>query len=219
MVFNDKVLFIHVPKTGGIAVTRFLIDNTRGDVTISVPPGHPSAGPKVKEIVGTRHERLHEAAALLATLGRKLEDFETIVSIVRNPYDLEVSYFHQKQKSKPWERGRAKDLAMAGDFLEFARRAPFNSRLPVHIEDWYEIDGVAPGNLRVLRFENIEQELYAAVGPTIPVSRKLQKLNVSNRPPYSEFLSPAVEEAIYRKYQWVFDRGFYLREFTARSPA
>ena len=219
MVFNDKVLFIHVPKTGGIAVTRFLIDNTRGDVTISVPPGHPSAGPKVKEIAGTRHERLHEAAALLATLGRKLEDFETIVSIVRNPYDLEVSYFHQKQKAKPWERGRAKDFATAGDFLEFVRHAPFNSRLPVHIEDWYEIDGAAPGNLRVLRFENIEQELYAAVSPTIPITRKLQKLNVSDRPSYGEFLNPAVEEAIYRKYQWVFDRGFYPRELTAQSHA
>ncbi len=219
MVFNDKVLFIHVPKTGGIAVARFLIDNTRGDVTISVPPGHPSAGPKVKEIAGTRHERLHEAASLLATLGRKLEEFETIVSVMRNPYDLEVSYFHQTQKSKPWERGRAKERAMAGDFLEFARRAPFDSRLPVHIEGWYEIGGTTPGNLRILRFENLEQELYAAVGPTIPVSRKLQKLNVSDRPPYNEFLSPAVEEAIYRRYQWIFDRGFYSREITAQLPA
>jgi len=219
MVFNDKVLFIHVPKTGGIAVARFLIDNTRGDVTISVPPGHPSAGPKVKEIAGTRHERLHEAASLLATLGRRLADFETIISIMRNPYDLEVSYFHQTQKSKPWERGRAKERAMAGDFLEFARRAPFDSRLPVHIEGWYEIGGTTPGNLRILRFENLEQELYAAVGPTIPVSRKLQKLNVSDRPPYNEFLSPAVEEAIYRRYQWIFDRGFYSREITAQLPA
>ena len=43
---------------------------------------------------GSRHERLTEAAASLARFGRRLEDFDTIISIMRNPYDMEVSRYH-----------------------------------------------------------------------------------------------------------------------------
>jgi len=218
MLFTDKVLFIHVPKTAGMSITRFMIDNMRGDVTISIPRGHSPGDPRIREIVGIRHERLHEAQTLLATLGRKLSDFELILSVMRNPYDLEVSYYFQKRKPLAWERGRAKELAMTGNFLEFVRRAPFNGRLPVRIEEWYQIDGKAPPNLRALRFENIERELCEAVGPLMPIEHKLGVRNAADHAPFREFLSPEVEEAIYRKYQWLFDSGFYPRELTGQLP-
>src|SRR5204862_3166773 len=49
--------------------------------------------PKLRRIAGTRHENLVQAAQVLAPLGRKLGDFEIVLALIRNPYDLEVSRF------------------------------------------------------------------------------------------------------------------------------
>lgn len=211
MLFTDRILFIHVPKTAGMSVTQFLIDNAPG-ATLSVPKGHAPAQLDVREIEGLRHERLHEASAILATSGRKLSDFEIILAVIRNPYDLEVSFYYQKRKSQPWIRGRAKELAM-GSFLEFARHAPLGKRPPTRIEDYYELDGAAPANLRILRYENLERELYDAVRPILPITHSLGRYNAEPHPPYRDFHTPDVEEAIYRKYRWAFDSGYYAREF------
>jgi hypothetical protein len=211
MLFDDRFLFLHTPKTGGMSVTRFLIDNAPGRFTLSVPPHvKPPAGATV--IAGTRHERLRQAASRLAALGRKLDDFDAVVAIMRNPYDIEVSHYFYKQLGHPWDRGRAQDLALARDFLAFAREAPFYGNLPARIEDWYELDGKMPENLRIIRFENLREELYDFVRGLCPISQELRNLNRTRHAPYLSFLNPESEEAIYCKYRWLFDRGFYGRE-------
>src|ERR1700688_3293412 len=116
MLFSDKLLFIHVPKTGGMSVTQFLIDNIPERVTLLAPPYRPNPSLSlplrvrakmwikhtlrrlripgfihVSYAEGMRHERMADAALALVRFGRRLEDFETILAVVRNPYDLEVS--------------------------------------------------------------------------------------------------------------------------------
>jgi hypothetical protein len=215
MLFSDRYLFIHAPKTAGMSVTKFLMDNTPDPVTLTVPPGHAASSPKLTVIAGKRHERLSEAVEMLATLGRKLEDFETIISIMRNPYDLEVSYYHYKRLGHPWDKGKAQDLALAGDFAEFARKAPYNGRNPARIEDWYEIDGKQPANLQILRFENLETELNDLVGRMHPVARKLEKKNFTKHAPFMSYVTSEAERAIFRKYRWIFDNNFYPRATVA----
>jgi hypothetical protein len=117
MLFNDKVLFLHVPKAAGTSVTSLLIHNLAGPITITEPakplsrqvPIRTQATlafkrlrhelsllfrPRLRRIAGTRHENLAQASEALARLGRKLDDFEMVLAIIRNPYDLEVSRFH-----------------------------------------------------------------------------------------------------------------------------
>jgi hypothetical protein len=215
MLFTDNLLFIHPPKTGGMSVTKFLIDNAPGEITLAVPPGHaPIVSRDLTIIDGMRHETLPEAPAALAASGRTLDRFKVIISTVRNPYDLEVSYFHHLKKAKAisWMTGLATDLALAGDFLEFARRAPYRDPLPREVEDWYQVDGKMPENMRIVRFENLEVELLDIVTPLFPIVHKLERRNVTLHPPYSEYLSPDTEAAIYRKYRWIFDSGLYPRE-------
>ncbi|HEY6578008.1 MAG TPA: sulfotransferase domain-containing protein [Rhizomicrobium sp.] len=242
MLFNDRLLFLHVPKTGGTSVTSYLIRNLRGGVTITEPRDRLPAPdrvstlarmkfgvrrlrrqlallrrPKVRRLAGTRHETLTEASETLARLGRRLEDFETIVAVIRNPYDLEVSRFHFFRRGHLGVAGLAQEyaeeLALAGDFAAFARKAAYHGRLPGRIEDWFEIDGRMPANLRIIRFEKLETDLHCALA-SLCTAAPLPRLNASAHAPYKEYIAPAIEEAIYRKYRWLFDRGFYPRERT-----
>ncbi|HEY5046452.1 MAG TPA: hypothetical protein VII49_00340 [Rhizomicrobium sp.] len=241
MLFNDKLLFVHTPKTAGTSVTSFLIANLPRGVTLTEPPDRPdpslplsttarlklelrrlrrtlglSLRASLKRIDGTRHESLQEAAEALAPLGRNLRDFEAIVAVIRNPYDLEVSRFHFFRRGHHGVKGLAheyaEELALAGDFGAFARKAPYHGRLPGRIEDWYEIDGAMPPNLRLVRFETLEEDLYRIVGGLYPIGSKLPKLNATKHGPYAGYLTTEIEEAIYRKYRWLFDRQFYRRE-------
>ena len=212
MLFDDKLLFIHTPKCAGMAITTFLTANAPRGVTVTVPPGHAESGSNVTVIGGTRHETLKEAAKRLAEIGRRLEDFELILSIIRNPYDLEVSHYHYKRLGHSWDVGKAQRLAMAGDFTQFAMKAPFYGRLPAGIEDWYEIEGKIPENLKIARFESLESDLHRLVGQLYPIKRGLEKLNATTHESYKEYLSPEAEEAIYRKYSWLFDQNYYQRE-------
>lgn len=241
MLFNDKLLFLHVPKAAGTSVTSFLIRNLRGPVTITEPAYGAErlldlstaarlrlglrrlrrqlgllARPSLAVVAGSRHENLREARALLDRMGRRLGGFEMILAIIRNPYDLEVSRFHFFRRGHFGIKGlageRAEELALAGDFAEFAKQAPYHGCLPGRMEDWFEIEGRIPQNLHVLRFENIEQDLNALISSISPLRSPLPKLNATVHAPYTCYLTPEIEDAIYRKFRWPFDRGYYRRE-------
>ncbi|MGH6888554.1 MAG: hypothetical protein ACREHF_05065 [Rhizomicrobium sp.] len=241
MLFNDDVLFLHVPKTGGTSITSFLMHGLPGSIVLTEPrelagplDGVPASvraklrlkqwrrrlgylrRPKIRRLEGARHETLPEARDRLAKLGYRLEDFRIILAAIRNPYDLEVSRFHFFRRGHHgiagFVREQAEAIAMAGDFALFARTAAYHGHLPGRIEDWFEIDGHFPANLRILRFEKIDSDLRRIVEPYCPVASPLPRLNTSDHAPYNRYLTAETETAIYSKYRWLFDRGFYARE-------
>lgn len=240
MLFNERILFLHVPKAAGTSATSFLIRNLRGPLTLTEPADRLTFAnnvspaermklsvrrlrrklglmtrPSLRIFAGARHETLSEARAALVQFGRKLEEFDSIVAIVRNPYDLEVSRYHFFQRGHMGVPGlareHAEELALAGDFAAFAKCAPYHGRLPGQMEDWFEIGGRMPANMRVIRFENLEQELVALIAPAA-VRSPLVKLNASAHGPYRSYLTREIEEAIYTKFRWPFERGYYGRE-------
>lgn len=241
MLFNDRLLFLHVPKTGGTSVTSFLIRNLPGRITLTEPPDLPAPAdkipplarlklrlrkarrrlgflrrPNVRRIVGERHETLAQASEVLANLRLRLEDFEAILAVIRNPYDLEVSRFHFFRRGHLGIQGLAheyaEELALSGDFAAFTQRAAYHGQLPGRIEDWFELDGRMPTNLRILRFETLESDLSQALASFCTVRTPFPWLNASEHHPYKDYLTSEIEEAIYNKYRWLFDRGFYARE-------
>lgn len=211
MLFNDRVLFIHVPKTAGISVTKFLIDNIPGQFTITLPRGHRSPSPRALAIEGRRHEKLSEAARALEKRGRALSDFEAIIAVMRNPYDLEVSYYHYKRLGHKYDAGLAQRLAMEGNFLEFARNAPYYGCLPSRIQDWYQIDGKIPDQLTLVRYESLREDLFRVVSRICTIKQDLEKENATTHEPYERYLTAEVEKAIYKKYRWLFDQKYYAR--------
>jgi hypothetical protein len=232
MFFDDRLLFLHVPKAAGMSITQWLVEHAKPGAVVTGPPStapqtmlgrvRRSAktalqamglrpGGRARRVEGRRHATLTEAREDLAAFGRRLEDFERIVAVMRNPYHLEISYYNHLRSGRAVTRsGPAFSLAQAGDFAGFAERAPFFGRLPARIEDWYAIDGNIPANLAMVRFEHLAAEIGAALGMADRVS--LPTLNASGQAPGRNFLTAQSEAAVYRKFRWLFDRGFYRRE-------
>lgn len=212
MLWNDDVLFIHVPKTGGMATTNYLLGVLEPPFFLSLPEGHSGERPGVTLVEGIRHERLDEAVELLARHGRTLESFKVILAGIRNPYDLEISRFGYLRKGHPWDNGMAQDLAMAGDFETFARHATFNGKTYPALEEYYETGGRRPGNLRLIRQEHIEEDLGAALAEVgIRVSGPVPVANASEHGSREDYITALAERAIYDRFRWFFDHGYYER--------
>lgn len=247
MIFNRDLLFVHVPKTGGMSTSGYLLEILPRPVYLSHPAEAwndtlPERG--VVQIVGRRHETLVEARDVVARRGFDVRRFPLLLATIRNPYDLEVSRYTYLRIGHPWERGPEQDLALASTFEEFAVKneqrggswatdavttddpaalpaddAP-RPRYPNELKDFYTLDGATPDNLRVIRFENLVDELMAALR-CIGVKGRPADFPWVNRSRQDDFLSyytPLAEEAVYRRYTWVFDRGFYPR-LNASLPA
>ena len=122
MIYSKDVLFIHVPKTGGMAVTDLLLKVLPRPVCYSHPhEADPALPPDIIQFIGDRHESLPEARDILAQRGCTLEQFRLILAVIRNPYAIEVSRCCYLQNGNPVDRGHNQDHAVSGDFEAFAR--------------------------------------------------------------------------------------------------
>jgi hypothetical protein len=177
MLFSDEVLFLHVPKAGGSSITRYLLNELRGPLTLCVPENafehargtveYEDVNERLTLIVGKRHETLPEAIEVLESQGRHLADFVLVLAVARNPYELERSHFLHLQNPYMQRRRRPDDpavlLARAGDFERFCKEALFMGG--VDVGDYFLLDGREPPNMRVVRFERLEEEVPRLVSP------------------------------------------------------
>jgi len=121
MVFSKELLFIHVPKTGGMSVSNYLLSTLAPPVYQVRPPhGEATCGSGVVEIVGNRHLGLSEAARVVSEHGFEIRRFPVILAVIRNPYSLEVSRYAYLQTGHPWDAGRNQELALTSNFETFA---------------------------------------------------------------------------------------------------
>lgn len=213
MIFTRELLFLHVPKTGGMSVTNFLLEALPRPLYYTHPGDDPAlTAAGVVQIKGIRHETLAEAVGVVGRQGLRLEDFAVIVAVLRNPYEMEVSRFAYLQKGHPWDAGPNQQLALAGNFEEFAIHSRDHGGPRRPIQAYFELDGAPPARLRVLRNERLESDLEEALRLAgLERSVQLPRRNVSRHDDFRRYYTPAAEEAAYRRYRWVFDQGFYPR--------
>lgn len=213
MIFSDRLLFLHVPKAGGSSIVRTLLEVLPRPVHYSLPVDHAADVPEgVERFEGIAHEGLAEARAVLERRGRDLDGFDTIIACIRDPFELEVSRFSfLRQDLNKYNHGPQQAVALLGDFELFAACSrPHGSRPP---EVYYMLDGATPANLRIVRLENVDEELprcLAGAGIEVGAAR-VPHYNRSEHDDVSRYYTAAAEQAVYDKYRWVIDNGFYPR--------
>lgn len=215
MIFSRDMLFLHVPKTGGMSVTSYLLEVLPRPVYYTSPETEEESESSngIVELQGARHESLPEAAEVVRDHGMTLSSFSLILAGLRNPYDLEVSRYHYLRLGHPWDYGRNQVLALTRDFATFATESSFNEAYPIRgLEHYFFLEGRTPENLKVIRTENLEGDVRDALNSIgIEQTTSFPWKNRSPRSDFHSYYTKEAEEAVYRKYKWVFDRGFYPR--------
>lgn len=211
MIFNEDVLFLHVPKTGGMSLSRLLVDVLPPPVVYTLPsPDVGITNPGVVQLRGLRHESLPQAQAILRDHGRELESFRLIMGVVRNPYAMEVSRYSYLQLARPWDAGHNQDLALTEDFETFTLQSVDHAG--VRIEEYFTLSGQQPQAMKILRQESLSADVSAALRNIgLDTVVELPRNNRSRHDPYQSYYTPASERAVYERYRWVFDQGHYSR--------
>lgn len=214
LLIGERFVFLHVPKAAGKSLSRYMIEAWPGSVQGYVSQGQmlelkEAARPGVALEATYGHEDMAETQALLGQRGRRLEEMEAVFACVRNPYDIVVStYFFMRRTFKNNSHRRFFKLANELDFEGFCTQFE-----PRRIEAWLTIDGKAPPNLRLIRFESLEADLAAVAAEYGFNSAVLPHWNRTDHGHYSNYVeSAACECVIYEKYRYLFDSGLYRRE-------
>lgn len=221
MILSERVLFVHVPKTGGMAVTRYLLQVLPRPVWYTHPDRDSTLDEGVIQLEGIRHETLAEAFAIAARQGIDAAGLPLMIGVIRNPYALEVSRFAYLQNGHAWDAGHNQDLALAGDFTAFATQSTDHAGSQRPIEGFFEIDGRIPSAMRILRQESLTADLPRVLreaGVAVPDDAAVAPENESRHGPWLDYYTRAAAEAVNDRYRWVFDRGFYERLDPAALP-
>ena len=213
MIFSKDLLFVHVPKTGGMSVTRYLLEVLPRPIYYSVDRRDERITDEgIHQFPGIRHETLAEARDIVREYGFDIPDFPLILAVLRNPYAIEVSRYKYMQQDYAWLSGSVKELALNEDFVTFALKSSYHGGSSRPLDDYFLLEGKAPPNLRILRLESLLEELKSALrGIGIEKVAELPHENTSFHGDYRLYYSKAAEEIVYQKYRWAFDAGWYDR--------
>lgn len=234
--YNDDVLFVHIPKTGGTAVKHYMVEHMP-DVRWP-KPGDEKAIAESRLPIG--HIPLRDVADLV---GRPLSSWDRIVAVIRNPYEQQISqwwFWHKRYAegdNHPHCRAAAKHPRIHSwlrdpmcDFhLWYEHRFhPHDEfRLRAAVTDyhdwggyywyWLSVNGELPPNLMILRQENLEHALPLALAPYIDGPPPEMRRTNAGEPMDLELVMGAggVEagaasmDIITRKFRWCFEHGYY----------
>lgn len=118
MIHTDSFAFIHLQKTGGMSMARYLVNALDDPVTsFSAKKSHQSTYnmaitqdrlSKLNCIEGDRHASPLEAISMMRKYDLRIPPWAFVV--IRHPADLMLSYYNHLQKPKVWKhRGMTKD--------------------------------------------------------------------------------------------------------------
>lgn len=211
MIWNEKILFLHVPKAAGMSVSDLLLNGLKGQVSITEPcPERKKIG-NVLHIPGKRHETLFDAESYFTYINKSCLDFEKIFVVMRSPYDLEVSRYFYLKKGYEIDKGPAQAIAMNSSFKEYLATAPFFGQFPPRLDRYFHMHGSIPNNLVVLKHEYLTNDISFHLSPYLQEGVRLDHINQSNRRPADELYDSESEGLCYNRHKWFFDKGFYSR--------
>ncbi|MEM9003744.1 MAG: hypothetical protein AAGE59_09500 [Cyanobacteria bacterium P01_F01_bin.86] len=211
MIWNNKILFIHVPKTAGMSMTSMLTQNLLGRLFVT-GPFENSTTQDIVYIEGKRHETLVDAESVLTYRNKSIFDFEKIFCVMRNPYELELSRYTYLQKNYPGDRGPAQRIALESDFKTYLKTAPFFGMNPPRIHLYYTFNGQIPDNLVILRHEKLNEDIETYLKDYLKLGYELPFDNVTKHKKYKDVYDAEMEQLCFLRHKWFFEKNFYPRE-------
>jgi len=174
-----RYIFVHIPKTGGTAMTLALEARARRD---DIPIGDtPKAKRRKHRLAGIetagrlwKHSRLNDIVGLVPAAA--LDDY-FVFTLVRNPWDRLVGYYHWLRDQR--FSHRAVTLARTLDFEAFLDHPETRAALAAHPYDSYV--RAPDGRLRCdafVRLEALEEDLAPVEAH---LGFRLSPLPVANR--------------------------------------
>lgn len=211
VIWNDTILFIHTPKTAGMSMTSLLCEELPGPIFVTGPYDEQHREGKVVYVPGKRHETLIDAASFFTYRNMRLEQFEKIFVVMRNPYDLELSRYAYLRKNLPQDRGRAQDIALESDFSEYLATAPFFGMFPPRLDLYFHLNGAMPENMTILRYERLSADISLYMQPYLSSFDALPHENKSKHGDAAQVYDEKMENLCFERHRWFFEKGFYGR--------
>lgn len=149
------MVFIHVPKIGGMSVTAWLLNNLDGPLILGAPESGKAhalktlefddIGPRLKYLPGARHGKPEQVFYFCKQWEIALP--KQGFALIRPAYDLVRSYFQYLQRPNVAARMSAFKafendvmLARKGQFRKFAWQCRIVGRKPSRLLDFYRSD-------------------------------------------------------------------------------
>ena len=208
MIWTSRYLFLHLPKTAGMSINNLLLSKA-AELTFFtdiVEGGFNNA----VHVPGIRHENLYEAESYFCHWNKSLLEFEKIFVVMRNPYDQELSQYTYLRQGHEWDVGQAATIAMSGSFQTFLESASLKGDFPPRLDKFFAILGQIPKNLRILRFENLHEDIRQHFSPYL-TEIDLRHENRSKHRSFEHEYDAKMEQLCYRRNRWFFDNGYYKR--------
>jgi hypothetical protein len=214
IIFNDTTLFVHNPKTAGTSLISYLKAILSGSVH--------EAG--VRQL-GTYHPSLSMALGYAYAV-RGHTSFDRIISVIRNPFDREVSmyvYFRDVLSTSPGLSADLPDFAMQRRVLK-TKELDFRSYLR-----WlWDVEGTVDiwrsrcfceaveisdtSCVRLIRFERLDEDLSRALHIK---EARIPRRNESDRKRTAEYYDQETINIVQNSYEWMFTKGYYLPDVKA----
>lgn len=219
VLLKEKIIFIHIPKTGGISVEKFFLEKfnyqrsvinlTDGIGKISISSDNSGDG-----LIPLMHYPLKYIIKEIKSQGYKIDDSWTIFSIVRNPYYKLISElfflstlgfienYHTIPKVNKinYINYKLKDYFTDIDFM--------NTYHSLHSYPQHKFFDEVDTKYQIFKFEeklpNIVKQLGFEVDE-FPHELNMFKLKNVPRPDYSELFTRNLVELVNEKYQKDFE--------------
>ncbi|MDN3516815.1 sulfotransferase family 2 domain-containing protein [Aquisalimonas lutea] len=204
--YSRNFLFVHIAKTGGTSV-RAALRKYRWGGWYSVPLGLASVASQMtrpRHKLGLKFPRHAKAIAALEMLPTEVFEGFFKFTVVRNPWDLQVSSYHHIQREKP------EVLAGILTFEDFLRRKfdperPYDFMLDISAERQHEYLVNLRGELIVDfigRYERLQADfnrICEHIGVTAPALPHLRRAD--DREDYRRYYTDELAELVARHYQ------------------
>ena len=234
MVFNESLLFIHIPKAGGTSCTNYLCKHlAQPSFSSSLQSQTDDWLFNAKLLPGYSHETLSEAYAAHENTHRQsgidVRAIRVILAVIRDPVTLELSTYNfyrngannvlqaeafrvpEVEERIALARGELKTFISNSGYF----RTGFDGS-GLRTEDYVTIDGELPENLILLKMEYLDQHFTEFMRPFLGGEiHPFEQANVTANPNKvtPDDLDAEAKEIIFHKHRWLYDQGYYELPF------